>query len=247
MNALLVDEKPPGVLQGVQSCLREVRVSCAQQVKEARLEVQILHRKLLLAFGSCCLLGKRARGGSVLPAGRLWDHPVHALVGWAATQTQLESLPFLEGVHDILGHEDSKHQVSANLPHHDGGPNVRGQDLHMLPSHPLPHLQAARPRPLPTRPRAVHKCRWQVVALRLVNLLHCAARETLEDHRELPGKQTNNRKRAGNGVGVESSSGGVSTGTDWDYAVPACARQAFLPCNSEVLIPIKAFYNFQPD
>uniref|UniRef100_A0A672FZ07 Uncharacterized protein n=1 Tax=Salarias fasciatus TaxID=181472 RepID=A0A672FZ07_SALFA len=138
------------------------------------------------------LPGGAAGGGRAVGFGRPGpDAPeVDALVDGAAVETQVQVLVvvLLHRVHHLLGHPHGEGQVAAHLPHHDGGADVLGLDLHVLPGNLLHHAQGVGAVPVPSVLGAVGERGRQLVRLGVVRLLVHALLEVLEDDCKRPQK-----------------------------------------------------------
>uniref|UniRef100_A0A8C0J9R4 Uncharacterized protein n=1 Tax=Chelonoidis abingdonii TaxID=106734 RepID=A0A8C0J9R4_CHEAB len=112
---------------------------------------------------------------------------VNLLVTGAAPEAEVKALvvPVLHGIHYLLGHAHSEGEVTAHLPHHNGGSDVLGLDLNVLARHLLGDLQAAGAMLVATVLGAVGEGGWELVHLRLVHFLVHALLEALEDDSEL--------------------------------------------------------------
>uniref|UniRef100_A0A452IEF6 Uncharacterized protein n=1 Tax=Gopherus agassizii TaxID=38772 RepID=A0A452IEF6_9SAUR len=112
---------------------------------------------------------------------------VNLLVKGAAPEAEVKALvvPVLHGVHYLLGHAHSEGEVTAHLPHHNGGADVLGLDLNVLARHLLGDLQAVGAMPVAAVLGAVGEGGWELVHLRLVHFLVHALLEALEDDGEL--------------------------------------------------------------
>uniref|UniRef100_A0A8C3XTI3 Uncharacterized protein n=1 Tax=Chelydra serpentina TaxID=8475 RepID=A0A8C3XTI3_CHESE len=161
------------------ACLRMGSMSC-YHVKDARLEVDVLHRQLLLAQQS-----RRLRSNATVATLTAGD----ALAGRAAAHAELQVLLFGEGPRHLLGCPDGEGQLPARLAHGDGGADVGSPDLHVLPGRAFLDGQAAPPRPLTTVHRAILEGSRQVVYFGLVDLLVDAFLHVLKYDRELQGKK----------------------------------------------------------
>uniref|UniRef100_A0A8D2JI51 Uncharacterized protein n=1 Tax=Varanus komodoensis TaxID=61221 RepID=A0A8D2JI51_VARKO len=114
--------------------------------------------------------------------------PREAAARRAAPHAQLQVLLVREGGRHLGGRPDGEGQVAAHLAHGDGGADVRGADLHLLPRLALADEQPAAPGPLAARHGAVHEGGRQVPRLGLVDPLLGALRRALEDDGELQGR-----------------------------------------------------------
>lgn len=191
------------VLQGAVGRHGELGVSGGQQVKDARLEVDVLHLQRLSALGGGTLHRVDLVGGPQGPQGpqglgagalqpRLLALPAQRvlldeLVAGAAVQAQLQAATVLREVQRVLGHPDGEGQVVAHAPHDDGRADVARLDLHLLPHRAgagaaLHDGQAAA---LAAAARPVLEGQRQVLGGGLVHLLVRAAVVRLEDHRDL--------------------------------------------------------------
>uniref|UniRef100_A0A8C4Y1K3 Uncharacterized protein n=1 Tax=Gopherus evgoodei TaxID=1825980 RepID=A0A8C4Y1K3_9SAUR len=122
------------------------------------------------------------------PSRRMQQQPaegleVNLLVKGAAPEAEVKALvvPVLHGVHYLLGHAHSEGEVTAHLPHHNGGADVLGLDLNVLARHLLGDLQAVGAMPVAAVLGAVGEGGWELVHLRLVHFLVHALLEALED------------------------------------------------------------------
>uniref|UniRef100_A0A670JVG8 Uncharacterized protein n=1 Tax=Podarcis muralis TaxID=64176 RepID=A0A670JVG8_PODMU len=104
----------------------------------------------------------------------------YALAGRAAPHAQLEVLLLREGAHHVLGRPDGERELPPCLAHGNGGADVRGEDLHVLPGRALVDAQAFPSGFLAPVRGSVLESRRQVVDLRLVDFLVYALLHVLE-------------------------------------------------------------------
>uniref|UniRef100_A0A3Q2NQ84 Uncharacterized protein n=1 Tax=Fundulus heteroclitus TaxID=8078 RepID=A0A3Q2NQ84_FUNHE len=121
---------------------------------------------------------------------------INALVGGTTMETQVQVLgvALLHRVHDLLRHAHGEGQVAAHLPHHDGGADVLGLDLHVLPGSLLHHSQSVGPVAVASVFRAVGERRRQVVGLCVVHLLLHTLLEVPEDDCQLQEEEEKKRQ-----------------------------------------------------
>uniref|UniRef100_A0A8D2PAX1 Uncharacterized protein n=1 Tax=Zosterops lateralis melanops TaxID=1220523 RepID=A0A8D2PAX1_ZOSLA len=138
-----------------------------------------------------CQAGPLPPGTALRGLGRADGLEVNLLVEGTPTQAQVEALavPVLHGVDHLLGHAHGEGEVPAHLPHHDGGADVLGLDLDVLPRHLLRDLEAVGPVLVPSVLRAVHEGGGELIHLRLVHFLVHTLLEALEDDGELWGRK----------------------------------------------------------
>uniref|UniRef100_A0A8D2JC66 Uncharacterized protein n=1 Tax=Varanus komodoensis TaxID=61221 RepID=A0A8D2JC66_VARKO len=111
-----------------------------------------------------------------------------ALAGRAAPHAQLQVLLLREGADHVPRRADGEGQLRPRLAHRDGGADVGGPDLHVLPGRALADAQAAAPGALPAVDRAVLERRRQTVHRGPVDLLVDAVLHVLKDDGELRGE-----------------------------------------------------------
>uniref|UniRef100_A0A8C3QB53 Uncharacterized protein n=1 Tax=Geospiza parvula TaxID=87175 RepID=A0A8C3QB53_GEOPR len=130
-------------------------------------------------------------GTALCGLGRADGLEVNLLVGWTATEAQVEALavPVLHGVDHLLRHAHGEGEVAAHLPHHDGGADVLGLDLDVLARHLLCDLQAVGSVLVPSVLGAINEGGGELVHLCLVHLLIHTLLEALEDDGELWGRK----------------------------------------------------------
>lgn len=117
------------VLQRTEGSHGELGVAGGEQVKDARLEVDVLHLQRLAALSGGALhavglLGRRrqALGRTLLLAVQrvLLDE----FAARAAVQAQLQAPALLGRLQGVLGHADGEGQVAAHATHDDGRADV---------------------------------------------------------------------------------------------------------------------------
>uniref|UniRef100_A0A670YYM0 Uncharacterized protein n=1 Tax=Pseudonaja textilis TaxID=8673 RepID=A0A670YYM0_PSETE len=146
--------------------------------EEVKLLVDVLHWQLLLAQP----VGLLGTDGAVAAAAVV---PGDALAGWATAHAQLQVLLLSEGASHLLGHADGEGQLLPCPAHNNGGADVGCPDLHVLPGSPFEDAEAVPARPFPPVQRAIHKSRWEVVCLGLIDFLVNALLHVLEDDGDL--------------------------------------------------------------
>lgn len=194
-------ENVPALLPGVQ-CLHvlqstvggngEVGITSGEQVKDAGLEIDVLHWHLLVAVSvgslQCVARPGLCQGGAgqgVPQDGRHLALPlIDALAQRAAIDAQLQVLALLVGHGQVFGHADGEGQVATQLPHKHRGSYVAGVHLHVaaaLPFHDSQALGVA----VPAAGAAIHKGSWQVICHSLVHFLICTLTVGFEDDGDL--------------------------------------------------------------
>lgn len=182
------------VLEGAVGGGGEVGVTGGEQVKDARVEIDVLDLQLLAALPGGALeaeglLRWRQRGGggraTVLEAE---CRQLDALRGGAAVHAQLQVLSVIISHGELMGHADGQRKVTAQLAHHHRYTDVGGVQLNVATGQLFQHHEAARLTGA-TYNSAVHECRWQVICHRLVHLLLCALLIRFEDDSDLKKKK----------------------------------------------------------
>uniref|UniRef100_A0A803SUV7 Uncharacterized protein n=1 Tax=Anolis carolinensis TaxID=28377 RepID=A0A803SUV7_ANOCA len=167
----------------------EVGISRSDDIEDTRLEVEVLHRQLLLAQ----LMGLLCRDGGVNITTAFVSGD--ALAKGAAPDAQLEVLFLCEGPGHLFSRSDGEGELPPCLAHGDGGADVSRMDLHVAPGYVFADAQAGPTGPLPAVDRAVLKSRWQVVHLCFVDLLVNALLHVLEYDGQLQRKKGDNHPR----------------------------------------------------
>lgn len=157
-----------------------IQVSGGNEVEHAGLVVDVLRRK------QCGTVGSGARGGCRRGGGR-WAGRVESLGGGASPHTQLQVLLRAERPHDAAWRAQRQAQRAAALTHHQQRANVSGADLCVATGTLSRHLQAVMTSPLAAPHRAVSERRWDVIKLRLVQLLINTLTPVLKDDGDLTG------------------------------------------------------------
>ena len=184
------------VLQGAVRGSREVGIAGGEQVKDAGLEVDVLHRHLLVT--PCAgrlqrVAGPGRGGGAVGQAGpqdgrHLALPVVDALAQGAAGHAQLQVLALLVGHGQRLGHADGQRQVAAQLPHEYRGPHVARVHLHWAAALSL-HDPQALGVAIPAAGAAIYEGGRQVIGHGLVDFLIRTLPVRFEDDGDLWGKE----------------------------------------------------------
>lgn len=187
------------ILQGTVGCSGEVGITSGEQVKDARLEIDVLHWHLLMALGAGslqCVARPGLHGGGARQAvpqdsRNLALSVIHAFTRGAAVHTQLQVLAFLVGHGQVFRHSNGEGQVPTQLPHKHCGAYVAGMHLHVAAALLLHDVKALNVTVPPTG-GAVHKGGWQVVCHSLVYFLICTLMVCFEDNSDLwDGRRTN--------------------------------------------------------
>lgn len=194
------------VFQGAVGRQGELGVPRGQQVKHARLEVDVLHLQRLPALGRGPLhrvdlvrwpQRPQLATGAALLAGVVLALAAQRvlldeLVAWTAVQAQLQAAILLREVQRVLWHADGEGQVAADAPHDDGGADVAGLDLHLAAHAGAAALHDGQATALAAAAGAILEGEWQILGGSLVHFLIGAALKGLEDHSDLKGIRKKN-------------------------------------------------------
>uniref|UniRef100_A0A8C0HV82 Uncharacterized protein n=1 Tax=Balaenoptera musculus TaxID=9771 RepID=A0A8C0HV82_BALMU len=180
------------VFQGTVGCGGEVGIPRGEQVKDTGLEIDVLHRHLLVALSVSSLqcvarpgLGRgRVRQAAPQDGRHLALPVINALAQGAAVHTQLQVLALLVGHGQVFRHADGEGQVATQLPHEHRGPYVASVHLHIAAALPLHDTQALGVA-VPSAGAAIHKGSWQVICHSLVYFLICTLAVGFEDDGDL--------------------------------------------------------------
>lgn len=99
--------------------------------------------------------------------------------------TQLQVLLRRIGLHDRTRGAHGQTQRPADLTHHDRRPDVRSPDLSVSARVVRVNAQALMPSAITAGHRTIHKCRRNVIQLRLIYLQLCTLAPVLQDNRDL--------------------------------------------------------------
>lgn len=210
MQLVFVGVKHLHVLKGIVSSQHEVDVPCGEEVEDAGLKIEVLHRQLFPALGCGRFIREGLGGGrqaGPLPTSttlcglsRADGLEVNLLVERTTAEAQVEALtvPVLHSINHLLRHAHSEGEVPAHLPHHDGGANVFCLDFDVLARYLFSDLQAVGSVLVPTIPGAVSKGSGELVHLCLVHFLVHTLLEALEDDGELWVRKEKNRVTTSN-------------------------------------------------
>uniref|UniRef100_A0A8C3ST96 Uncharacterized protein n=1 Tax=Chelydra serpentina TaxID=8475 RepID=A0A8C3ST96_CHESE len=175
------------VFQGPVSSHGELGVPRGEQVKDAGLEIHVLHLQdaATLLGGHLHRVGPSGAGPERAGAPQAQPVLLDQLVLGAAMQTELEAGALRREAQGLLRHTDGEGEVAAHLADDDGAADVAGLDLHLAGGRLFYDAQAAGSLLPPSGSCAVAERQRQVLGGRLINLLLRAALVTLKDQRDL--------------------------------------------------------------
>uniref|UniRef100_A0A8D0E9X0 Uncharacterized protein n=1 Tax=Salvator merianae TaxID=96440 RepID=A0A8D0E9X0_SALMN len=116
---------------------------------------------------------------------------IYLLVERTPAEAKVKALvvSVLHRFHHLFGHPHREGEVAADLPHHDGGPDVLGLDLDVLALHLFGDLQAVGAVLVAAVLGAVRKGCWEFVHLSLVYFLLHALLKAFENDAEIQARQ----------------------------------------------------------